>query len=138
MFKVDRASAIAKPFPAAGKYEVSVVKVEEAITTKGEDQVILTLRNEDGCVVSDRFLNRESVYWRVNALLAATNLEIPEGTEIDFSKRGQFGEFLSRFVGEKVGIQLEEESYFKEGETKTVLKVKRYNKVQGEPVPKPF
>ena len=129
LFKVDRASASAKSFDAPGIYSVEVVKAEAALTTKGEDTVKLIFRGADGSVASDSFLNRESVWWRLNALLAACPLvTIDEGKEIDFSKAKVFQEFLLQFVGQKLKIKLEEESWIKEDtkEEKKTLKIKKY------------
>ena len=129
LFKVDRASASAKSFDAPGIYSVEVVKAEAALTTKGEDTVKLVFRGADGSVASDSFLNRESVWWRLNALLAACPLvTIDEGKEIDFSKAKVFQEFLLQFVGQKLKIKLEEETWVKEDtkEEKKTLKIKKY------------
>ena len=129
LFKVDRASASAKSFDAPGIYSVEVVKAEAALTTKGEDTVKLLFRGADGSVASDSFLNRESVWWRVNALLAACPLvTIDEGKEIDFGKAKVFQEFLGQFVGQRVKIKLEEETWVKEDtkEEKKTLKIKKY------------
>lgn len=129
LFKVDRASASAKSFDAPGIYSVEVVKAESSLTTKGEDTVKLVFRGADGSVASDSFLNRESVWWRVNALLAACPLvTISEGQELDFSKAKIFQEFLGQFVGQRVKIKLEEESWIKEDtkEERKTLKIKKY------------
>ena len=129
LFKVDRASASAKSFDAPGIYSVEVIKAESSLTTKGEDTVKLVFRGADGSVASDSFLNRESVWWRLNALLAACPLvEIPEGKELDFSKAKIFQEFLGQFVGQKLKIKLEEETWVKEDtkEEKKTLKIKKY------------
>lgn len=129
LFKVDRASASAKSFDAPGIYSVEVVKAESSLTTKGEDTVKLVFRGADGSVASDSFLNRESVWWRVNALLAACPLvTISEGQELDFSKAKIFQEFLGQFVGQRVKIKLEEESWIKEDtkEERKTLRIKKY------------
>jgi hypothetical protein len=129
LFKVDRASASTKSFDAPGIYSVEIIKAESSLTTKGEDTVKLIFRGADGSVASDNFLNRESVWWRLNALLAACPfVEIPEGQELDFSKARIFQEFLGRFVGAKCKIKLEEETWVKEGTTeeKKTLKIRKY------------
>lgn len=129
LFKVDRASASTKSFDAPGIYSVEIIKAEASLTTKGEDTVKLVFRGADGSVASDSFLNRESVWWRLNALLAACPLvTIDEGKEIDFGKAKVFQEFLAQFVGQKLKIKLEEESWIKEDtkEEKKTLKIKKY------------
>lgn len=129
LFKVDRASASAKSFDGPGIYSVEVIKAESSLTTKGEDTVKLIFRSADGSVASDNFLNRETVWWRLNALLAACPLiTIDEGKEIDFSRAKIFQEFLGQFVGAKLKIKLEEESWIKEDtkEEKKTLKIKKY------------
>ena len=129
LFKVDRSSASTKSFDAPGIYSTEIVKAEAALTTKGEDTVKLIFRGEDGSVASDNFLNRETVWWRVNALLAALPLiKISEGQELDFSKAKVFQDFVSQFVGQKVKIKLEEETWVKEDtkEEKKSLKIRKY------------
>lgn len=132
MFKVDRASASVKSFEKPGTYAVEIVKAEPAMTAKGDDLVKLVFRSEDGCVVSDNFLNRESVWWRLNALLAACpKIRVDDGTELDLTKRQVFQDFLAQFVGQRVQIRLEEETYVKDGEQKKTLRVKKYVPAEG-------
>lgn len=139
MFKVDRASASVVPFPAPGIYEVDVVKLESAMTGKGDHQAKLIFRSKDGHVASDTFLNRESMWWRLNMILAAIPaVKVDDGTELDLSKNPVFDGFLAQFVGKKVQIKLEEESYVKEGEKKTVLRVKRYLAVKDAGTDNPY
>lgn len=127
LFKVDRASASVKTFDKPGTYTVEVVKTEASMTSKGDAQVRLVLKSDDGCVTSDNFLNRDNCWWRVNALLAAVPaLKIDEGTEIDFTKRDAFADFLDQFKGHRVQVKLEEETYVKDGETRKTLRVRKY------------
>jgi hypothetical protein len=129
MFKIDRKSAEVRYFENPGQYTVEIVKAEPGLTAKGDNIVTLSLRSDDGCLATDNFLNKESVYWRVNALLAAVpEVTIPEGAEYDFSKRQVFNDFFNLFIGKKVDIKLEPETYVKDGAEKTILRVKRYLK----------
>jgi hypothetical protein len=129
MFKIDRKSAEVKYFNNPGQYTVEIVKAEPGLTSKGDGIVTLSLRSDDGCLATDNFLNKESVYWRVNALLAAVpEVTIPEGSEYDFSKRQVFVDFFSLFIGKRVDIKLEAETYVKDGAEKTILRIKRYIK----------
>lgn len=127
LFKVDRASAAVKNFEAPGTYTVNIVKSEPAITGKGDATVKLVFRSDDGHVASDTFFNKEAAWWRLNQILAACpKVSVDEGAEIDLTKRETFNGFLAQFVGQRVQIRLEEEKYVKNGEEKSVLRVKRY------------
>lgn len=135
LFKVDRASASAKPFEKPGTYTVTVVKADPAITSKGDATVKLIMRSEDGCVVSDQFLNKENCWWRLNALLVACpSIRIDEGSEIDLAKRDTFNSFLNQFVDQKLQVVLDEETYVKDGETKKTMRVKKYLPAPGADV----
>ena len=128
MFTVDRASAAAKSFEKPGLYSVEILKAENVITSKGDGTVKLVMRSDDGCVVSDTFFNTEAAWWRLNQILAACpKVTVSDGTQLDLSKRDNFNAFFPPFVGQRVEVRLEEETYVKNGETKSVLRVKRYN-----------
>jgi hypothetical protein len=127
MFVVDRASASMKPFEGPGTYLVTLVKTEGMITPKGDSVVRLTFRSAQGHSVSDNMFNTETSWWRVNQLLVACPaITVPDGEELDFTKNKTFDEFLARFVGQKLQVKLEAESYVKNGETKTALRVQRF------------
>ena len=133
MFTVDRASAAVKNFDKPGVYTVSIVKAESAITPKGDDTVKLVMRSDDGCVVSDTFFNKENSWWRLNMILAACpKIKLDDGTQLDLTKRETFNSFVTQFVGQKVQVRLEEEKYVKDGEQKTVLRVKRYSPAEAD------
>lgn len=133
MFTVDRASASVKSFEKPGVYTVQVVKAEPAITPKGDATVKLVMRSDDGCVVSDTFFNKEAAWWRLNMILAACpKVQVDDGTQLDLTKRETFNGFLEQFVGQRVQVRLEEEKYVKDGEQKSVLRVKRYTPAEAE------
>ena len=132
MFTVDRASASVKSFDKPGTYAVQIVKAEPAITPKGDAIVTLVMRSDDACVVSDTFYNKEAAWWRLNQILAACpKVQIDDGTQLDLSKREAFNGFLEQFVGQRLQVRLEEEKYVKDGEQKSVLRVKRYSAAAG-------
>ena len=62
-------------------------------------------------------------------------MKVPNGTEYDFTKRGEFFNFVRSFVGMKLTVTLKKDSYEKNGETKTFLKVAKYGKPKGEDSP---
>lgn len=134
LFKVDRASASAKPFEKPGTYTVAVVKAEPAMTNKGDSTVKLIFRSDDGFIASDTFFNKENAWWRLNQLLVACPaITTDEGSEIDLAKTETFNAFLAQFVNQRLQIRLDEETYVKDGETKKTLRVKKYlPAVQGE------
>ncbi|MGA1425114.1 MAG: hypothetical protein ACO329_11580 [Steroidobacteraceae bacterium] len=127
MFIVDRASALAKPFDGPGTYSVEIVKTEKMMTPKGDNVVRLMFRSPSGHVVSDNMFNTEKSWWRVNQLLVACpGVTIPDGEQLDFTKSEVFDAFLGKFVGQKLQVKLEEETYVKNGETKKTLRVQRF------------
>lgn len=132
LFKVDRASASAKPFEKPGTYTVSVIKAEPGITSKGDGFVKLIMRSEDACIVSEQFLNTEKCWWKLNELLVAfPQIRIDDGQEIDLTKRETFNSFLAQFVNQTCQVKLEEETYVKDGEQKKTLRVKKFLPVPG-------
>jgi len=132
MFIADRSAAASKPFAKAGPYNVKIVKSSNEMTTKGEQKIVLTLRADDGSQCNEMFLNRESVWWKLNMILAAADVSIKDGEGFDLTKSSEFERFFIPFIGQCVNIELVEESYVKDGETKVTLRVKRYNKPVAE------
>lgn len=127
MFTVDRASASQKPFDGPGTYSVEIVKTEKMMTPKGDHVVRLMFRSPSGHVVSDNMFNSEKSWWRVNQLLVACPaITVPDGEQLDFTKSEVFDAFLAKFVGQKLQVKLEEETYVKNGETKKTLRVQRF------------
>lgn len=130
MFKVNRKEASARYIDAEGEYTVVIHKVEETLDTKGRELVTITYKTDDGASINDRFINQENVWWRVNSLVAATNPDIPDNTEVDFAnKRGSFAEFIARMLDHRLNIVCKFEEYQKDGETKKILRVKNLKPV---------
>jgi hypothetical protein len=129
-FKVDlSASDRPERFTQEGEYTVTVTQVEKSLTSRGDEKAIITFADERNRQVKDDLLNKDSVYWRLNQLVIASGMKIPNGAEFDFSKSGEFIAFVRNFVGMKINIVLKSESYTnKEGEQKSILKVNRYAK----------
>lgn len=132
-FKVDlNASDRPERFTEEGDYTVVIQNVERQLTPKGDEKAVLTFSDDKNRTVKDDLLNRDTVYWRLNQLIIATGMPIPDGAELDFSKSGEFTNFVRKFVGMKLAITLKKDSFTtKEGEQKTFLKVNRYAKPAG-------
>jgi hypothetical protein len=131
MFKVDRKAAEITRIETEGEHEVTVHKVEEQLDSRGREIALVTFRTDSGGLLTDRFLNQESVWWRVNALVSATDAPIDDGTEVDFAgKRGSFAEFISAMIGLRLVIVTRFEEYQKDGETKRILKVRGMKKAK--------
>lgn len=129
MFKVDRKAAEVARIETEGEHEVTIHKVEEQLDSRGREVAIVTFRNDEGGTLNDRFLNQESVWWRVNALVSATDAPVSDGTEVDFAgKRGSFAEFIAAMIGLRLVIVTRFEEYVKDGETKRILKVRSMKK----------
>ena len=65
-------------------------------------------------------------------LAACPKIKLDDGTQLDLTKRETFNSFVTQFVGQKVQVRLEEEKYVKDGEQKTVLRVKRYSPAEAD------
>jgi len=126
MFKVDRKSASGAFIETPGTYLVAVDKVEEKITPKGDEVAVVTYKDDaTGNTIRDDFYNTPKSHWRVNSLIVATGADIPDGQEIDFEKRGTFVKFFGEtFVGKTLTIVVAKEEYEKNGEKKSICKVK--------------
>jgi len=129
-FKVDlNAQDRPERFNAEGDYVVTVQSVEKALTPKGDEKAIIVFADDKNRSVKDDLLNRDTVYWRLNQLIVSTGMQVAHGAEMDFSKSGEFFNFVRSFVGMKLTVTLKSDSYVnKDGETKTFLKVQRYSK----------
>lgn len=129
-FKVDlTASDRPERFTNEGDYSVVIENVEKALTQQGFEKATLTFKDSKNRVAKDDILNKETVYWRLNQLLIATGMKVPNGTEYDFTKSGEFFNFVKSFVGMKLTISLKSEAYTnKDGEQKSILKVSKYSK----------
>lgn len=130
-FKIDlNASDRPERFTEEGEYIVTVANVERLLTPNGVEKAVITLADEKNRQVKDDLLNKDTVYWRLNQLVIASGMNIANGTELDFSKSGEFFNFVKGFVGHKVGIVLKKEEYTSKqtGEQKFVLKVSKFTK----------
>lgn len=133
-FKVDlTAQDRPERFSEEGDYTVVIDSVEKNLTPQGYEKVQIIFKDAKNRQVKDDLLNKETVYWRLNQLIIATGMKVPNGTEYDFSKSGEFFNFVKSFVGMTLGITLKSESYQKKlpdgtEETKSFLKVNKYTK----------
>lgn len=130
-FKIDlNASDRPERFTEEGEYAVTVANVERLLTPNGVEKAVITFADDKNRQVKDDLLNKDTVYWRLNQLVIASGLNIANGTELDFSKSGEFFNFVKGFVGMKVGIVLKKEEYTSKqtGEQKFVLKVAKFTK----------
>ena len=125
MFKVNRKDAGSNYINAEGEYTVSVTKVEENLDPKGREVCKVTFTTGDGASITDRFLNQENTWFRVNQLVAATNHNVPDGTQVDFlGVKGSYANFLKSMIGLDLVITTRFEEYEYNGEKKKTLRLK--------------
>jgi hypothetical protein len=133
-FKVDRSQAEVKPFPGPGEYTVVIQSAkDEGLDKNGNPVVVLRYKGAGGEVISDRFTLKDTMMWRLQALISATDANIDDGAEFDFSVGGAFQRFLQGFVGLGMSIVLEEEKYTdKQGAEQTALRVRRMKRLPSD------
>lgn len=135
-FKVDlTAGDRPERFNAEGDYVVAIESVEQQMTPQGFEKAVIVFKDDKNRTAKDDLLNKDTVYWRLNQLIVASGMKVENGSEMDFSKRGEFFNFVKSFVGMKITITLKNDSYEKNGETKTFLKVQRYSKPSSADAP---
>jgi hypothetical protein len=130
-FTVDRSQAEVKPFASPGEYIVTVNSCkDDNLDKNGNPVCTLRYKGGNGEVISDRFVLKETMMWRLQALIAATEASINDGDQYDFSIGGAFLRFLQGFVGLQLVAVIEEEKYTdKNGAEQVTLRVKRMKKV---------
>jgi hypothetical protein len=130
-FTVDRSQAEVKPFASPGEYIVTVNSCkDDNLDKNGNPVCTLRYKGGNGEVISDRFVLKDTMMWRLQALISATEANIADGDEFDFSIGGAFFRFLQGFVGLQLVVVLEEEKYTdKQGAEQVTLRVKRMKKV---------
>lgn len=130
-FKVDL-NAADRPdyFREEGNYLVTITNTERLLTPNGVEKAVITFSDDRNRQIKDDMLNKETVYWRLNQLVVASGMSIANGTELDFSKSGEFFNFVKGFVGHKVVLTLKKEEYTSKqtGEQKSILKVSKFSK----------
>jgi len=85
--------------------------------------------------VSDRFINQENVWFRVNQLVVATKHNVPDGTQVDFlGVKGSYANFLRAMIGLELVITTKFEEYKSNGETKQMLRVRSLKEVAEDSV----
>jgi hypothetical protein len=133
-FTVDRSQAEVKSFATPGEYTVVVASAkDEGLDKYGNQVVTLRYKASTGETIGDRFTLKETLMWRVQSLISATEANIDDGKEFDFSIPGAFLGFLQGFTGLALNIIVEEEKYTdKEGAEKTTLRVKRLKKTPAD------
>lgn len=130
MFQVNRKDAGGRYIDSEGDFIVTLVKVEENLDPKGREVCKLTFKTDDGASVSDRFINQESIWWRVNQLVAATDHNVPDGTQVDFAgTKGAYANFLRAMIGLSLVVTLKFEEYQSNGETKRTLRIRNMKQV---------
>lgn len=130
-FTVDRSQAEVKPFASPGEYIVTVNSCkDDNLDKNGNPVCTLRYKGANGEVIGDRFVLKDTMMWRLQALISATEANIADGDEFDFSIGGAFFRFLQGFVGLQLVVVLEEEKYTdKHGAEQVTLRVKRMKKV---------
>ena len=133
-FKVDRSQAEVKPFAGPGEYTIVIQSAkDEGLDKNGNPVVVLRYKGAGGEVISDRFTLKDTMMWRLQALISATDANIDDGAEFDFSVGGAFQRFLQGFVGLAMGIVLEEEKYTdRNGAEQTALRVRRMKRLPSD------
>jgi hypothetical protein len=133
-FKVDRSQAEVKPFPGPGEYTVVIQSAkDEGLDKNGNPVVILRYKGADGETIIDRFTLKDTMMWRIQMLIGATDANIDDGAEFDFSVGGAFQRFLQGFVGLGMSIVLEEEKYTdKQGAEQITLRVRRMKRLPSD------
>lgn len=131
MFQVNRKEAAGGRYiDSEGDFIVALVKVEENLDPKGREVCKLTFKTHDGASITDRFLNQENVWFRVNQLVAASGHNVPDGTQVDFlGVKGSFGNFLKAMIGLELVITTRFEEYESNGEKKKTLRLKNMKPV---------
>lgn len=130
MFSVNRKDAGGRYIDAEGDYTVTVSKVEETLDAKGREVCKVTFKTEDGASITDRYINQENVWFRVNQLVAATKHNVPDGTQVDFlGTKGSYAAFLKSMIGLNLIITVKAEEYQVNGETKKAMRIKRLKAV---------
>ena len=133
MFQVNRKDAGGRYIDAEGDFTVTLAKVEENLDSKGREVCKLTFKTEDGASITDRFINQENVWFRVNQLVAATNHNVPDGRQFDFlGVKGSYANFLKAMIGLELVITTKFEEYESNGEKKKAVRLKAM-----KPVAKP-
>lgn len=125
-FVVNRAEGASLYIEEPGNYNVSISVKEFTLTPSGDVCAVLRLTADDGRAITDRIINKSSVFWRIQQLIAATEIPIDDGAEFDFSKSDNFKSFMQAFEGRGCAIAVVRESYTSNGEQKSGLKVRRY------------
>ena len=140
MFQVNRKDAGGKYIDSEGDFIVTLVKVEENLDPKGREVCKLTFKTDDSASITDRFINQENVWFRVNQLVAATNHNVPDGTQVDFlGVKGSYAEFLKAMIGLPLVITTRFEEYESNGEKKKTLRLKAMKPLApAAPEEKPF
>lgn len=135
MFQVNRKDAGNRYIETEGDHRVTLTKVEESLDAKGREVCKLTFKTDDGSSVSDRFINQENVWFRVNQLVVATRHNVPDGTQVDFlGVKGSYANFLKAMIGLELVITTRFEEYQSNGETKRMLRVRSLKEVSEAPV----
>ena len=130
MFQVNRKDAGGRYIDSEGDFIVTLVKVEENLDPKGREVCKLTFKTDDGASITDRFLNQENTWFRVNQLVAATNHNVPDGTQVDFlGVKGSYAEFLKAMIGLPLVITTKFEEYESNGEKKKAIRLKNMKAV---------
>jgi len=135
MFQVNRKDAGNRYIETEGDHHVTLTKVDESLDAKGREVCKLTFKTDDGSSVSDRFINQENVWFRVNQLVVATKHNVPDGTQVDFlGVKGSYANFLKAMIGLELVITTKFEEYLSNGETKRTLRVKSMKAVAEDSV----
>ena len=107
-------------FTEKGEYDIEVYASRQELTPKGDDKIALILKDSEGRQVTDDLLFTEKMAWKVDLVLKALRLTegMEKGHECDITPE--------IFVGKKARVFIDEETYEKDGQKKSIMKVKRW------------
>jgi hypothetical protein len=129
-FIIDRKSAQLPPLVSApGKYRSVVTHVKGELKN-GNEIAVVTFQTEAGETQIERLYNKPQNHWKIQQLIEATpEFTMEDGTKIDFDQSDTFVPFLQQFVGLKVGLDVQPDTFVgSDGTPRTNHKVKRFIK----------
>lgn len=119
MFKIDRNQPQPGGFLKQPGIYASVITVQKEITctAAGDAKIRLAFETDLGTAYDD-YINVESLWWKLNALLLAVDpdgskIPIKDGVNVDLSTTAAFADFLKKFNGMAASFAYYEEEFAK-------------------------
>jgi hypothetical protein len=136
-FKINRKESGSQYIRTPGIWAGKIVFPSEIdCTPKGDTRVRLEYVTVNGERVTDDYINKESVWWRINVLIAAIDPDGKkfgaDGVELDFTKDQNFITFLRALDGIDIKFATWTETYKKgDGSEGTAVRVKPLDPKRG-------